>query len=324
MEVIIGCVGPYTARLPHGINGDIFATVEHVERVHRGIVLVDGFDEEEEYFDDMDMNEIIVSAEQIRDKATEPTVVVLCGIKEDKISFICMANKAAVAAGCNAGKVIKGIAPIAGGSGGGKPDMAQGGGKEANKIDEKKQENENADEDVGEQVENKTETIKTEPAEASEGHTHSYVAEVVNATCTADGYTLNTCECGDNYEEPGEPMVPHVDTNLDITCDFEGCTKRILPAADSKVSLFTANHMTIVSLSSNYYVEGVITEITDAKNGIFIIADEEGNSILVRLPKNAEGVSYAIIFSNLLVPLIEKITVPRAFGVEKNKKKEAA
>jgi RnfABCDGE-type electron transport complex D subunit len=38
----------------------------------------------------------------------------------------------------------------------------------------------------------------------------------------------------------------------------------------------------------------------------------------------AEGVSYAILFSNLLVPLIEKITVPRAFGVEKNKKKEAA
>lgn len=38
----------------------------------------------------------------------------------------------------------------------------------------------------------------------------------------------------------------------------------------------------------------------------------------------AEGVSYAIIFSNLLVPIIEKITVPRAFGVEKKSKKEAA
>ena len=38
---------------------------------------------------------------------------------------------------------------------------------------------------------------------------------------------------------------------------------------------------------------------------------------------SAEGVSYAIIFSNLLVPLIEKITVPRAFGVVKeNKAKE--
>ncbi|MCR4673934.1 MAG: RnfABCDGE type electron transport complex subunit D [Lachnospiraceae bacterium] len=30
---------------------------------------------------------------------------------------------------------------------------------------------------------------------------------------------------------------------------------------------------------------------------------------------SAEGVSYAIIFSNLLVPLIEKITIPRAFGI---------
>ena len=106
------------------------------------------------------------------------------------------------------------------------------------------------------------------------------------ATCTE----LAVCSvCGESYGE----LAAHVDTNLDITCDFEGCTKRILPAADSKVSLFTANHMIIVSLSSNYYVEGVITEITDAKNGVFIIADEAGDSILVRLPKNAEGVSYA-------------------------------
>ena len=35
---------------------------------------------------------------------------------------------------------------------------------------------------------------------------------------------------------------------------------------------------------------------------------------------SAEGVSYAIIFSNLLVPLIERVTVPRAFGVAKEKK----
>jgi len=32
-----------------------------------------------------------------------------------------------------------------------------------------------------------------------------------------------------------------------------------------------------------------------------------------------EGVSYAIILSNLLVPLIEKITIPRAFGLPKKK-----
>ncbi|MCF0130850.1 MAG: RnfABCDGE type electron transport complex subunit D [Pseudobutyrivibrio sp.] len=35
---------------------------------------------------------------------------------------------------------------------------------------------------------------------------------------------------------------------------------------------------------------------------------------------SAEGVSYAIIFSNLLVPLIEKVTVPRAFGIKRVKK----
>lgn len=36
---------------------------------------------------------------------------------------------------------------------------------------------------------------------------------------------------------------------------------------------------------------------------------------------NAEGVSFAIILSNLLVPLIEDVTIPRAFGVSKEAKK---
>ena len=38
---------------------------------------------------------------------------------------------------------------------------------------------------------------------------------------------------------------------------------------------------------------------------------------------NAEGVSFAIVISNLLVPLIEKVTIPRAFGIKKTAKKEA-
>ena len=38
---------------------------------------------------------------------------------------------------------------------------------------------------------------------------------------------------------------------------------------------------------------------------------------------SAEGVSYAIIFSNLLVPLIEMVTVPKSFG-KKKPVKEAA
>ena len=39
---------------------------------------------------------------------------------------------------------------------------------------------------------------------------------------------------------------------------------------------------------------------------------------------NAEGVSFAIIFCNLLVPMIEKFTVPRAFGIVKASKKEVS
>ena len=34
---------------------------------------------------------------------------------------------------------------------------------------------------------------------------------------------------------------------------------------------------------------------------------------------NAEGVSFAIILGNLLVPIIEKHTIPKAFGVKKRK-----
>jgi hypothetical protein len=107
-----------------------------------------------------------------------------------------------------------------------------------------------------------------------------------DATCS----TPKTCTKCKTTE--GEP-APHVDTDLDITCDYEGCTKRIISAADSKVSLFTANHMIIVSLSGNYYMEGVVTEVTDAKNGVFVITDEAGDTILVRLPKDANGLTHA-------------------------------
>ena len=126
-----------------------------------------------------------------------------------------------------------------------------------------------------------------------EAHVHRYEAVVTAPTCTVPGFTTYTCACGDTYTADETEVVPHVDTDLDITCDFEGCTKRILPAADSEISLFTANKMIIVSLSSSYYMQGVVTEVTDAKNGVFVIRDEAGDTILVRLPKNAEGASHS-------------------------------
>ena len=99
------------------------------------------------------------------------------------------------------------------------------------------------------------------------GHKHHYTADVTAPTCEEEGFTTYTCACGDTYKGDEVGVVPHIDTDLDITCDFDGCTKRILPPADTKISYFTANHMIIVSLSSNYYLEGVVTEIKDNKNG---------------------------------------------------------
>ena len=51
-----------------------------------------------------------------------------------KVSLIVMASDDAVASGIHAGNIIKTIAPIVGGGGGGRPNMAQAGGKDASKI----------------------------------------------------------------------------------------------------------------------------------------------------------------------------------------------
>ncbi len=63
-------------------------------------------------------------------------VVVIAGNTDGKLMFLAMATPSAVSAGVHAGNIIREITKIAGGSGGGKPDMAQGGGKDASKTDE--------------------------------------------------------------------------------------------------------------------------------------------------------------------------------------------
>ena len=67
---------------------------------------------------------------------TECGVVVLASNTDGKITFVAMATKAAVSKGVHAGNIIKNITAVAGGRGGGKPDMAQGGGTDASKIDD--------------------------------------------------------------------------------------------------------------------------------------------------------------------------------------------
>lgn len=71
----------------------------------------------------------------IRSRMTEPGAVVLAAVKDDRPILMAAGSDEAVAAGFNAGAVIKAIAPCVKGGGGGKPAMAQAGGKDASGID---------------------------------------------------------------------------------------------------------------------------------------------------------------------------------------------
>lgn len=72
----------------------------------------------------------------IRDKAVKPAVAVLVGKAEDKITMAVTVSKQAQEKGLKAGALVKEIAAIAGGKGGGKPDFAMAGLKDETKIDE--------------------------------------------------------------------------------------------------------------------------------------------------------------------------------------------
>ncbi len=73
--------------------------------------------------------------DMLRDK--EPALVaVLASVNEDKISILAVCGKSAVEHGIKAGLLVKEVCAACGGSGGGKPDSAMGGGKDALKLDD--------------------------------------------------------------------------------------------------------------------------------------------------------------------------------------------
>ncbi len=71
----------------------------------------------------------------LRDK-DESVVAVLASVAGDKLTFLAVCGKAAVKAGVKAGEIVKHVCTLCGGSGGGKPDSAMGGGKDVSKMDE--------------------------------------------------------------------------------------------------------------------------------------------------------------------------------------------
>jgi alanyl-tRNA synthetase len=73
-------------------------------------------------------------ADRLRDKL-QPAVVVLGAVQGDRVSLLAAVSKD-VTKSYHAGNIIKQIAPLVGGGGGGRPDFAQAGGKDAKRLDE--------------------------------------------------------------------------------------------------------------------------------------------------------------------------------------------
>ena len=83
----------------------------------------------------VDMNGLRELGDQLKEKIGDG-VVVLISEKEGKVNLIAMATEGAMAKGTHAGNLIKGIAALVGGGGGGRPNMAQAGGKNPAGIDD--------------------------------------------------------------------------------------------------------------------------------------------------------------------------------------------
>ena len=84
---------------------------------------------------DVDMNGIRDLGDQLKEKLGEG-VVVLASVAGGKVSLLAMVTDQAQKAGAHAGNLIKGMAAIVGGGGGGRPNMAQAGGKNPAKVPE--------------------------------------------------------------------------------------------------------------------------------------------------------------------------------------------
>ena len=81
-----------------------------------------------------DANSLRQLGDLLRDK--DSAVVAVIALVGEKLSLLAVCGKDAVARGIKAGDIIKTIAPIVGGKGGGKPDSAMGGGSDKSKVNE--------------------------------------------------------------------------------------------------------------------------------------------------------------------------------------------
>ena len=103
--------------------GDIISAAAEVDGIHVVAESLEGMTQES----------LSSMADQIVEKL-DPAVVLLASVTEGKVLLVSKASPQAVSRGAHAGNLIREIAKLCGGGGGGRPDFAQAGGKEPDKV----------------------------------------------------------------------------------------------------------------------------------------------------------------------------------------------
>ena len=113
------------AKMAKDAVGDVMSQVQEIKGVKLLAVSLD----------DVDMNGLRDLGDQLKEKLGEG-VVVLASVAGGKVSLLTMVTEEAQKAGAHAGNLVKGMAALVGGGGGGRPNMAQAGGKNPDKVPE--------------------------------------------------------------------------------------------------------------------------------------------------------------------------------------------
>ena len=86
-------------------------------------------------FEGIDMNSLKETADSLRDKVGSG-VVVLSNVVDNKVNFVVTATNDVISKGIHSGNIVREVAKIANGKGGGRPNMAQAGATDVSKVDE--------------------------------------------------------------------------------------------------------------------------------------------------------------------------------------------
>ena len=113
------------SKLAQDAMGDVMNQVQEIKGVKLLAAAVDG----------VDMNGLRDLGDQLKEKLGDGVVVLASG-NDGKVSLMVTATDAAMKQGAHAGNLIKAIAGLVGGGGGGRPNMAQAGGKNPAGIQE--------------------------------------------------------------------------------------------------------------------------------------------------------------------------------------------